>query len=93
MSFSDAAFATREKANSQKGCLILATNKQIIEVQPAVVSPVTWFSKKIARVVSSTLASETYALSGALDLPSWTRIHWAWLLDPSICWQTPEETF
>ena len=71
----------------------MATNKQIIEVQPAVVSPVTWFSKKIARVVSSTLASETYALSGALDLPSWTRSHWAWLLDPSICWQTPEETF
>jgi hypothetical protein len=44
MSFSDAAFATREKANSQKGCLILATSKQIDEVQPAVVSLDTWFS-------------------------------------------------
>ena len=57
LSFSDAAFATREKANSQKGCLILATTKQINEVQPAKVSPITWFSKKIARVVASTLAS------------------------------------
>jgi len=92
LSFSDAAFATREKANSQKGCLILATTKQINEVQPAKVSPITWFSKKIARVVASTLASETYALSGALDLLSWTRIHWAWLVDPSLNWQNPEET-
>ena len=92
VSFSDAAFATREKANSQKGCLILATTKQIDEVQPAIVSPITWYSKKIARVVSSTLASETYALSGALDLLSWTRIHWSWLLNPSISWQTPEDT-
>eukprot|EP00435_Cladocopium_sp_Y103_P041712 s568_g11.t1 len=92
MSFSDAAFATREKANSQKGCLILATTKQINEVQSVKVSPITWYSKKIARVVASTLASETYALSGALDLLSWTRIHWAWLINPSLQWQNPEET-
>jgi hypothetical protein len=92
LSFSDAAFATREKANSQKGCLIMATTRQINEVQPAKVSPITWFSKKIARVVASTLASETYALSGALDLLSWIRIHWAWLNDPSLNWQNPEDT-
>ena len=92
MSFSDAAFATREKANSQKGCMILATTKQINEVQSTKVSPLTWYSKKIARVVASTLASETYALSGALDLLSWTRLHWAWVLDPSIRWQSPETT-
>eukprot|EP00435_Cladocopium_sp_Y103_P001047 s2611_g1.t1 len=92
MSFSDAAFATREKANSQKGCLILATTKQINEVQSVKVSPITWYSKKIARVVASTLASETYALSGALDLLSWIRIHWAWLINPSLHWQNPEET-
>ena len=92
MSFSDAAFATREKANSQKGCMILATTKQINEVQSTKVSPLTWYSKKIARVVASTLASETYALSGALDLLSWTRLHWAWVLDPSTRWQSPETT-
>ena len=92
LSFSDAAFATREKANSQKGCLIMATTRQINEVQPAKVSPITWFSKKIARVVASTLAAETYALSGALDLLSWIRIHWAWLINPSLQWQNPEDT-
>ena len=53
---------------------------------------VLWFSKKINRVVSSTLASETYALSGALDLLSWTRMHWAWINNPQINWRNPEQT-
>lgn len=92
MSFSDAAFATREKAHSQKGCLILATSDEIDSQRSAPVSPLVWFSKKINRVVSSTLASETYALSGALDLLSWTRLHWAWLCDPQTKWKTPDET-
>ena len=64
LSFSDAAFATREKAHSQKGCLILATTDDIDQLQSSHVSPLIWFSKKINRVVASTLASETYALSG-----------------------------
>jgi hypothetical protein len=92
LSFSDAAFATREKAHSQKGCLILATTNEIELTRSTPVSPLVWFSKKINRVVSSTLASETFALSGALDLLSWTRMHWAWILDPSTCWKTPEVT-
>ena len=92
LSFSDAAFATREKANSQKGCIILATTEEIDKTQMSAVSPLVWFSKKISRVVSSTLASETYALSGALDLLSWTRLHWAWMLNPKLEWRTPEIT-
>lgn len=92
LSFSDAAFATREKAHSQKGCLILATTDEIDEIKSSQVSPLIWFSKKINRVVASTLASETYALSGALDLLSWTRLHWAWLLDPSLDWKQPDTT-
>jgi transposase InsO family protein len=91
LSFSDAAFATREKAHSQKGCLILATTEAIDQTKMSAVSPLIWFSKKINRVVSSTLASETYALSGALDLLSWTRLHWAWILKPNINWKRPEE--
>ena len=92
VSFSDAAFATREKAHSQKGCLILTTNEQIDQDKAAPTSPLAWYSKKIARVVGSTLASETYALSGALDLLSWTRLHWAWLVQPTLQWQKPEQT-
>ena len=49
-------------------------------------------SKKIARVVASTLASETYALFGALDQLSWIRLHWNWMIDPSTVWNKPSET-
>ena len=56
----------------RKGCLILATTDDVDQVKASQVSPLVWFSKKITRVVSSTLASETYALSGALGLLSWT---------------------
>ena len=57
VSFSDASFATRSKSQSQKGCLILAASKQIGEWQASDVSPLMWYSRKIARVVASTLAS------------------------------------
>ena len=90
MSFSDASFANRANAQSQKGCLILAASKQIGEWQSSVVSPLLWYSRKIARVVGSTLASETYALSGSIDLLSWLRIHWAWICQPSDAWKDPE---
>ena len=86
MTFSDAAFATRAKAHSQKECSILATTPEIEHQGMAKVNPLIWFSKKIAHVVASTLASETYALSGALDLLSWTRLHWSWMLNPQIKW-------
>ena len=92
VSFSDAAFASREKAHSQKGCLILTTNEQIDQDTAAPTSPLAWYSKKISRVVGSTLASETYALSGALDLLSWTRLHWAWMVAPTLRWQQPNQT-
>jgi len=77
VSFSDASFATRAKATSQKGCLILAASKQIGEWQASDISPLVWYSRKIARVVGSTLASETYALSGSIDLLSWIRLQWS----------------
>ena len=67
VSFSDASFATRANSQSQKGCLIMAASKQIGEWQSSDASPLIWYSRKIARVVASTLASEAYALSGSVD--------------------------
>ena len=89
LSFSDASFATRSNAQSQKGCLILTTSETIGEWQSSDVSPMFWYSKKIARVVPSTLASEAYALSGALDVLSWLRLQWDWLCGPSHRWKDP----
>lgn len=91
VSFSDASFATREKQQSQKGGLFLATDQQVFEQTPAIASPLMWYSKKIDRVVASTLAAETYALSSAVDLLDWLRLSWAWLMNPGIPWQQPEK--
>ena len=90
VSFSDASFATRSNSQSQKGCMILAASKCIGTWQTSDVSPLIWYSRKIARVVGSTLASETYALSGSVDLLSWLRIQWSWLCQPSDAWKQPE---
>ena len=92
MSFSDAAFASRERAHSQRGTFILATTSTIDDSKGSKVSPLVWRFKRIARVVSSTLASETYALSGALDQLSWVRLHWQWMRDPTTAWNKPDET-
>lgn len=27
-----------------------------------------------------------------MDLLSWTRLHWSWILNPSASWKTPEKT-
>ena len=90
VSFSDASFATRAKAQSQTGCLILAASKQIGEWQASDISPLVWYSRKIARVVGSTLASETYALSGSIVLLSWIRLQWSWMNCPNDEWKKPE---
>jgi hypothetical protein len=46
LSFSDAAFATREKAHSQKGCIILPTTEGIDQTGHSKVGRSVWFSKK-----------------------------------------------
>ena len=92
LSFSDAAFATRDRAHSQRGTFILATTPTVEEAKGSQVSPLIWSSRKISRVVSSTLASETYARSAALDQLSWIRILWSWMLNPQVDWRKPAET-
>ena len=91
VSFSDASFATRSNSQSQKGCLIMAASKQIGNWQASEASPLIWYSKKISRVVASTLASEAYALSGSVDLLTWVRLHWSWICSPHDRWKQPEQ--
>ena len=93
VAYSDASFATREKQQSQKGALFLAVHQDVFGQKKALSSPLTWYSKKIERVVASTLASETFALSSAVDLLNWLRLAWSWLRNPNIPWQTPEKVW
>ena len=50
-----------------------------------------WSSKKIPRVVRSTLGAEAVALSNTVDRLSWIRVFWAWMKDSRTKWQSPEK--
>ena len=92
LSFSDASFASKKVPTSQAGNIILATHKRIEENITCPVSPMSWGSKKIQRVVTSTLAAETMSLSSSLDQLSWVRLYWHWFQCPNDEWKHPIET-
>ena len=90
VAFSDASFASKSKPESHAGMIILATHKEISQNKSCPISPISWGTKKIQRIVTSTLSAETSALSTTLDQLTWLRLYWAWILDPKIKWQKPE---
>ena len=90
LAFSDASFASKTKPESYSGMIIMATHKEISRNKSCKVSPLSWGTKKIQRVVTSTLSAEATALSTTLDQLTWIRVYWAWLIDPRIPWQKPE---
>ena len=59
--------------------------------EKAVIVPMAWSSKKIARVVRSTLSAEVVALSGSVDRMSWLRLFWEWFRTPDIDLTKPDE--
>ena len=89
--FSDASFSSGKVPDSHAGCIILATHKEIAQNCKCPISPLSWGSKKIQRVVVSTLAAETMAMSSALDQLSWLKLCWGWMLNPRCNWKRPEE--
>ena len=92
LAFSDASFSSPKIPDSHAGNIILSTHKEIASNSQCPISPLSWGCKKIQRVVVSTLAAETMAMTSALDQLSWMRLYWAWLLDPSCQWQKPEQS-
>ena len=89
--FSDASFETKRGSASRQGTIIFTTDSKMAQNQLSVICPIAWSSRKIPRVVRSTLSAEATALSGSLDRLSWLRILWAWLCNPSINWTDPAE--
>lgn len=71
--------------------IILATHQDITRNQSCPISPLSWGTKKIQRIVTSTLSAETTALSTTLDQLTWMRLYWAWILNPNTAWQRPED--
>ena len=89
--FSDASFASNRQYSAHQGTLIFVTTPKLLDNQKSVVAPIAWASKKVPRVVRSTLGAEAAALSNTVDRLMWLRIMWAWVRNPQCTWQKPEE--
>ena len=91
IAFSDASFASPKRPDSHAGLIIMCTHKAITQNVQCPISPISWSSKKIQKVVVSTLATETTSLASALDQLGWLRLFWSWIHDPKTDWRKPEE--
>ena len=91
VSFGDASFASPKQLASFQGTLICATTKALDQNQQAPISPLSWSSKKIARVVRSTLSAEAYSMSRSVDRLSWLRLLWGVIHVDGFKWQDPHQ--
>ena len=89
--FSDASFASTKENAAHQGSLIFVTTPELLDNKRAVVAPIAWSSKRVPRVVRSTLGAESAALSYAVDRLMWLRLLWAWLMNPDCDWKHPEK--
>ena len=89
--FSDASFATSKDSSSYQGTLVVATDWRMLANEKAVIASVAWSSRKIARLVRSTLSAEVVSLCGSVDRMSWLRLFWEWLKSSDIDLCQPDE--
>jgi predicted metal-binding protein len=92
VAFSDASFSSAKNPDSHQGMMIMSTHKSIAENKNCPVNPLLWHSKKVQKVVVSTLSAEAMSLAGAVDVLSWIRLYWAWIRDGRCQWQQADET-
>ena len=92
VAFSDASFSSAKNPDSHQGMMIMSTHKSIAENKNCPVNPLVWHSKKVQKVVVSTLSAEAMSLAGAVDVLSWIRLYWAWIRDGRCQWQQADET-
>ena len=92
IAFSDASFASNKEPDSHQGMIIMACDEKIQNNQPSVVNPIVWHSKKIQKVAVSTLSAEAMALAGSVDVLSWIRLYWGWMMNTNLPWKLADET-
>lgn len=78
----------RKQPDSHTGMTIMTIQDNVASP----VSPISWGSKKIQKVVVSTLSAEATSLNSTLDKLSWLRLYWVWILNPSIKWKETKQT-
>ena len=93
VSFGDASFASAKQLSSFQGTLICATNHELDLNKKAPLSPLTWTSKKISRVVRSTLSAEAYSMSASVDRLGWMRLLWGTIHIAQFDWRDPLRGF
>ena len=92
-SFGDASFANSRTLNSHQGSIICATSTRLNENIDAPLVPMLWISKKIPRVVRSTLSAEAYSMSKSIDALGWIRSLWGVVHVPEFPWSNPEASY
>ena len=90
--FGDASFASQKQLSSFQGTIVFATTPKLQDNLQAPISPLTWSSKKIARVVRSTLSAEAFSMSRGVDKLSWMRLLWGSLVIKNFDWRTPSKS-
>ena len=93
VSFGDASFASAKQLSSFQGSLICATTEDLNDNKEAPISPLNWSSKKISRVVRSTLSAEAYSMSRSVDRLGWLRPLWGEFAAPNFPWQQPAKAY
>ena len=91
VAFGDASFASPKQLASFQGSIICATSPKLLQNERAPVSPLTWSSKKINRVVRSTLSAEAFSMSRSVDQLGWMRLLWGTLAITNFDWRKPSE--
>eukprot|EP00435_Cladocopium_sp_Y103_P014084 s526_g3.t1 len=91
--FGDASFASPKQLSSFQGTMVFATTPSLQQNQKAPISPLSWSSKKISRVVRSTLSAEAFSMSRSVDKMGWCRLLWGTLVIPQFNWRTPPVAF
>ena len=93
VAFGDASFASPKQLASFQGSIICATSPKLLKNEKAPVSPLTWSSKKINRVVRSTLSAEAFSMSRSVDQLGWMRLLWGTIAIDNFDWRKPPEAF
>ena len=91
LAFCDASFASPKCPDSHAGSVIMCAHREVAHNVTSAISPISWSSRKIHKVVTSTLAAETMSLNMTLDQLSWLKLYWAWILDNRVAWRNPQE--
>ena len=93
MVFGDASFASSKQLASFQGTIVFATTPDLHLNRSAPISPLTWSSKKIARVVRSILSAEAFSMSRSVDKMGWCRLLWGTIHVANFNWREPGQAF